>query len=159
MTTETVGNRRSFFNLQRILGQALFRNGFCYSTVNTYEGSLTLKYLRHLAGKKSPIVNPKKIGGIGHSHGSANIVNLLARIEDGLAFVVSDHTVNYLEPDINWEGKMYGSMAPGISLYDKTINDFSTLPFPTLQVGHDYYDWEVGRSQIPEVFDFLKNNG
>jgi len=109
----------------------LMRDGFTLMGQRVYEALLALKFLRGLEG-----VDPARVGLAAHSGGSST-ANLLVRISDWPAAVVTDFEVEYRNA---CGGQVHCETVPALLPYAGDINDQQTLAIPHLRIDYGYHD-------------------
>lgn len=121
----------------------LLREGFSLMTYRVYEALVALEFLRTRAG-----VDPARIGIAAHSGGSST-ANLVVRLSDAVAAVMTDWQVEYRE---GCTGRVHCETVPALFPHAAEINDQRSLGMPHLRVEYGFGDDEV-RSEILAFFD------
>ncbi|HUH04736.1 MAG TPA: hypothetical protein VML75_22220 [Kofleriaceae bacterium] len=121
----------------------LLREGFSLMTYRVYEALVALEFLRTRAG-----VDPTRIGIAAHSGGSST-ANLVVRLSDAVAAVMTDWQVEYRE---GCTGRVHCETVPALFPHAAEINDQGSLKMPHLRVEYGFGDDEV-RAGILAFFD------
>ncbi len=128
-------------NPEGTFSKAYYLDGFSAMGMRWYEARVVKKYIDFLGSKDSPIIDSSRIGGIGHSGGSA-LNNLYLRVDNIFDAVVTDMTDSYMgnDPEAPYDDfYMLDTTHPGIFPYHLIIRDFTTADIPLLGVPYGYY--------------------
>lgn len=126
----------------------LLKQGFTLMGLRVYETLLMLKYLHHI-----PEVVVDRIGLVGHSGGST-IAQLTTRIFDGLAAMVSDHSVDYRNRC--WRQYIHCETVPRLYPLHPDLNNLRTLKTPNLRVRYGFGDAGQRRTILKFLHRHLK---
>ncbi len=129
-------------DLEDQVQRSLLLSGFSIAQLRIYEVMLAARYLRARGDFAA-----ERLGLLAHS-GGASVMNLTVRLTDGFSAYVYDHVSDYA--DLRPGRYLLDSVLPDVNPYRGVINDFSTLPLPTLAR-------EYGFPEDPaETVDFLR---